>query len=249
MSIFCTIFEIRKNIFVIYRVRRKKTRILLLFIFLGIFSISYANDYSVFERGQKKGLKNQRGKELIPPLYEEIGWSDGSTNVIDNVIGYKKDGQWGLITVDNTNITSSDFIDLIPSDKNHIIASVYDSYKLNQLFGTVNYSGKTIIDFKYTSLKKFGENFVVGKKRNNNIFYGIINKKDEIIVPLEYIAVNFIISDIIGLEDQFQSLNLENPTGRSILDFKIEKVEKLGDKFPLSFLLISCVSFYIKIEI
>jgi hypothetical protein len=231
VSNFCTIFDAIIIILLIHGLGSKKALILIFFIFNGILNHSYANEYSIFEKDNKKGLKNKHGKQLIPPVYEEIGWSDGSQNVIDDVIGYRLDGQWGIINTKNTNLTSAEFSEVIPCNKNNIIASKPDSYKLNSLFGLINYSGKTIIDFKYSSLRIFGANFIVSKKFNNNIFYGLINQKDELIIPLKYIAAKFITPDIVALKDQRQIINLINSSGKSLMDVKIDDVEIFADKF------------------
>lgn len=200
-------------------------------MFTGILSLSYANEYSVFEKDKKKGLKDRHGKELIPPLYEEIGWSNGSIQVIDHVIGFKKEGQWGLINVKNSNITPARFGNLIPVDDQYIIASQPDSYKLNQMFGLINYSGKTIIDFRYTSFQRFGKFYVIGKKKNNEIFYGIIDHRNETVIPLIYISVDFITSDIAAFEDSNHQMFLVNQYGIPLLDIKIDDVEVLDTKF------------------
>jgi hypothetical protein len=210
---------------------RKKTSILLLFLFYGILTISYATEYSIFEKDHKKGLKDQRGKELIPPEYDDLGWSDGTGKVIDGIIGYKMEDQWGIINVNNTKVSSARFSYLVPFNKNNIIAAIPDSYKLNNLYGLINRTGKIIIDLKYNSLKKFGDNLVCSKKLNNNIHYGLITQKDELIVPFHYISAKILVPQILALKDPDQLLNLVNQSGESILDIKIDDAELFADKF------------------
>ena len=207
----------------------KKALIFLLFIVHGILPYSYANEYAVFEQNNKKGLRDARGKEVIPAEYEEIGWSDGNSNVFDNVIGYRIDGAWGLINLKNSRLTPPQFNDLIPSDR-YIVASIPDSYKLNSLFGLIQPSGKTLIDFRYTYLLPFGELFVVGRKQHNNIFYGLINQKDELVVPFDYINVfplthNLLVSRRTDLE-----IDLIGPQGNILLDAPVDEVELLNNQ-------------------
>jgi hypothetical protein len=209
----------------------KKTRILLFLIIYGILINSYANEYAIFESNQKKGLKNHRGKVLIPPDFEFLGWGDGSTEVINGIIGYKQDDLWGIINVNNTRITSAKFTHLIPYVKDFIIASIPDSYKLNDLYGLINHSGKVSIDFKYNSLNKFGNNLVVSKKNHNQILFGVINHKDELVIPFEYISCDLITSHILALKDRKQMLYLVNPYGEPLIDRRIDEVEIYADKF------------------
>jgi len=211
----------------------KKTSILLFFIFYGILTISYATEYSIFEENHKQGLKNHRGKVLIPPDYDYLGWGDGSSKVINGIIGYKQGDQWGIINVNNTRITSTKYTHLIPYVRDLIIASRPDSYKLNDLYGIINHSGKVVIDFKYNSLNRFGDNLVVSKKNHNQILFGLINHKDELLVPFNYISSRLITPDILVLKDQKQLLRLVNPAGERILNINIDEVEIFADKFLL----------------
>ena len=209
----------------------KRTFILLYFILYGIWNFGYANDYSVFEKNHKKGLKDQRGKELIPAEHDDLGWSDGSTQVVNGIIGYRKGDVWGIINVNNTKVTNATYNDLFSFTNNILIASRLDSYKLNSLFGLINNSGKTIIDFKYNSLKRFGENLIASKKLENNIYYGLINTKDEPIVPFKYKATRLMTPDILALRDQFNLFRLINSSGGSILDIVVDEVKVFADKF------------------
>jgi hypothetical protein len=95
----------------------------------------------------------------------------------------------------------------------------------------VNHAGRTIIDFKYSSIRRFGPHLVVSKKVNNTILYGLINQKDEIIVPFEYVRIDFLIPSLLVLQDHKQRLSLINPSGTSVLGNKIDDVQIFGDKF------------------
>lgn len=217
----------------IFGLRRIIPLILLPFIFFGIFVTSFANEYAVFERNNLKGLKDRKGKEMIPPQYDELGWSDGSDQVIEGIIGYKNGKEWGIISVNNTRITEPQFTTLLPYDKNNIIASVPDSYKLNKLYGLINSSGKTIIDFKYNTIQKFGANLVVSKATKNDLFFGMINLKDELIVPLMYTSINRLNEHIIAFRDRGQLLSVFDPAGKPLLNMPLDEVELFHDRFLL----------------
>ena len=118
----------------------------LIWISLFFTTESRANEYSIIEEGHKKGLVNNRGKVIIPAEYDDLGWSEGKAEVIADVIGYKENDLWGLLKVNNTKLTSPEFNNIYPLDKNHFVAAKFDTYKLNNLFGVINLSGKTIIN-------------------------------------------------------------------------------------------------------
>jgi hypothetical protein len=208
---------------------RKKALILLLFIVFGILPCSYANEYSIFEQNQKKGLLDHRGKEIIPAEYDDIGWSDGQTKVFDGIIGYKIDEYWGLINLKNSKLTNAKFKDLIPGNRS-VIASIPDSYKLNNLYGLISPTGKILINFKYNSLESFGTNFVVSKKIDGNILYAVINHKDELILPFDYFSAFKVTNNIFAFKNIDQELDLIEPSGSFLIDIKVDGVEILADQ-------------------
>jgi hypothetical protein len=210
----------------------KKALILLIFIVIGILPCSYANEYAIFEQNQKKGLKDHRGKEIIPAEYDDIGWSDGQIGVFDGIIGYKINENWGLINLKNSKLTTAKFSDLIPGNKS-IIASVPDSYKLNNLFGLISPSGKTIISFKYNSIEGFGNIFIVGKKIDGDILYAVISHKDELILPFDYFSASRVTNNIYALKNFDQELVLIDPYGSFLLDTRIDDVEIFANQLLL----------------
>ncbi len=209
--------------------RRKKALILLFFIVIGILPCSYANEYAIFEQNQKKGLKDHRGKEIIPAEYDDIGWSDGQTSVFEGIIGYKIEENWGLINLKNSKLTTAKFKDLFPGNES-IIASIPDTYKLNNLFGLINPSGKTLINFKYNSIESFGSNFIVSKKIDEDILYAVISHKDELVLQFDYFSAFRITNNIFALQDFDQELDLIDSKGSFLLDIKIDGVEILADQ-------------------
>ena len=212
---------------------RNRVWVFLICISLFFISTSWANEYSIIEKGQRKGLINNRGKVIIPAEYDDLGWSEGEAEVITDVIGYKENDQWGLIKVNNTKLTIPEFNDIFPFDKNHCVAAKFDTYKLNNLFGIINISGKTQIDFKYTSLKKFGDYLVGSKKKGQQIYYGLIDIKDRKIISFEYLSVKYLSASLIAVKDQNHQFTLIDDTGTIILDQKVDDIDYLTEKYFL----------------
>ena len=77
----------------------------LYFLFLPESFAHTPGDYAVIEQDNLKGLINSKGRILIPPQYEDMGWTSGSHLVIDGIIGYKSDSKWGLISINNDQLT------------------------------------------------------------------------------------------------------------------------------------------------
>ena len=80
-------------------------------------------EYSIIEKDHKQGLVNKKGHVLIPPEYEELGWTNGGTKILENVIGFKKDGFWGILNTKNEKITEPVYTSLTRFNDNWIVAS------------------------------------------------------------------------------------------------------------------------------
>jgi hypothetical protein len=94
-----------------------------------------ANQYDVFEENGKVGLKNEQGQVLIPAHYEALGWSDNKFSIIDKVTGFKHNGKWGLITLNNHRITKAEFEELIPAESSLIIARKKSTIYIRLAYG------------------------------------------------------------------------------------------------------------------
>ncbi|MDH5476280.1 MAG: WG repeat-containing protein, partial [Cyclobacteriaceae bacterium] len=155
--------------------------------------------FIIVENG-KKGLKNAKGKVVIPPKYENIGWSDGKTSPIDGVIGFQKNGLWGIISVSNKIITDAEYIQLTSNTPYAaIICSKYNLENNKQWFGVLNTKGKMIIPFNYYVLVGVGEYLIAANKSGDEARYGIIDYNHEIVVPITYENIYPISSALLAL--------------------------------------------------
>ena len=70
--------------------------------FAFFFYIGFAQDpYSLIKKEGYYGLKDEEGNVLIAPVYDQIGWSNGNFERVDNLIGYSYRGKWGLLNIKN----------------------------------------------------------------------------------------------------------------------------------------------------
>jgi len=81
-------------------------RIFILLILVIPVQLFGNHQFQIINKGQRQGLANNEGEELIPPIYDKIGWSKGEIELVGDLIGYKLNGSWGLITVKNKIITN-----------------------------------------------------------------------------------------------------------------------------------------------
>ncbi len=128
---------------------------------------------------------DENSVELIPPLYEGLGWSDGSV-VEGDVLGYRRDQRWGLITTNNKKLTKPIFYKVEPFSDLYARVAITKSLS-NQLdHGLVNLKGKIVLPCDYFSLEPAGNNIVTGRYEEGETKYGVLNAKFDPIVSLEF---------------------------------------------------------------
>ena len=103
----------------------KAILLILLAFFISEVSayVGEEEEYSIIEKDHKKGLVNKKGRVLIPPEYEDLGWTNGGTKLLENVIGFKKDGLWGISNTKNEKITEPLYTSLTRLNENWSVAS------------------------------------------------------------------------------------------------------------------------------
>ena len=187
-----------------------------------------ANDtspkYTVIERDNKKGLSDFSGNIIIPPAYDDLGWSTGPPEVHHDRIGFKDSGKWGILNLRNEKLTTPRFLSLKPCNDEIFIASIPDQYKISEVYGLVNYDGKSISDFLFNTLENAGDYFIAGIRKSSETRYGVLNDKGKVTVPIKYSACNFIGHDLFALSDEDNNILLHNGTGILLTKFIIDSI-------------------------
>ncbi len=154
------------------------------------FSLSvWANEFTIFEKNGYFGLKDETGNITIPPIYEKLGWSDGSNKIIDEVLGFQQDNLWGLISVKNKFILKQKFYSITPIQATYFRASIKGDFSNQLFYGIINTKGETIISFNYLSIEDFSPNWLVSKFDGERQLFGVVSLEHDLIIPLQYLAI------------------------------------------------------------
>ncbi len=205
----------------------KYYHILLYFLILASHSL-LASEYTIIEQDNRKGLVNNNGNWVIPPFYDDLGWSNGDFSVVDEVTGYKMGEYWGLINIKNIKITLAEYKNIYPLDDQHCLATKPDSYKLNEKYGLISIrSGKTIIPFNYTSLAKTGYHFIAGKYSNDILLYGIIDSKGKFVVDFNYRQIMSLTDDLYAAKNDQGLYDLLNVNGDPVQSIRPDEIKPL----------------------
>ena len=174
------------------------------FLFFGYIACAegvIGTAFQVFELNNRKGLKNEEGKVLIPAKYEDIGWSNGSVEPLQTTIGYKSNGFWGLTTVDDQPLTKAVYRDLAPMGNGQIKASRTDSFAYFLYFGVLDTKGNALIGFQYYDITPSGDNYIASRYENQQVLYGLISSREITLVPFQYKSVSYLGSGLYDATD------------------------------------------------
>lgn len=195
-------------------------------IFIGFyFSLlsTSATDYQLFEENGKYGLKDDGGKVIITPAFEGLGWSDGSFSVIGQVTGYKTQQRWGLISLKAQRITQADFLTLLPSGGDRIIAKKQVD-AITTKVGCIDLKGNTTVPFKYDGIKIQGIQAIAFIKTGNHFNYGVIDLNGNVIIPFTNKNIFAIGSLRYGVQNTENKTALFSESGNQLTAFDIDSI-------------------------
>lgn len=190
-------------------------------------SLTGANEFTIVEKGNKKGLFDKDGNVILPIEFDDLGWSKGMPEVLDNkVIGYREGNLWGLISLKNKKITAPLYTSLVPSQENYIIASKRSMLSNGRLYGLIDTKGKEVMDFRYSSLQFHGDQLIASMLRNVEPAFGIINIEGEAILGFDFSYIVPLSSKVYAVKNETGKVALYRNTGSPLTTFAYDSISK-----------------------
>lgn len=183
-----------------------------------------AEQFNVFDEDGKVGLKDDQGKIVIPAQYDALGWGNSKFSIVGRVTGYRLNGLWGLISIDNHRITKPDFVNLYPGEGLNIIAYRKNNASLKAFAGCINTSGKEVIPFQYDGVIISSLRAIVFIRTGNKFNYGLIDFDNKKIIPLLYHDIHSIGSLRFAVQDFQNKTALFTENGKQVTDFSIDSI-------------------------
>lgn len=202
--------------------------LLLLYFLTSVWTPALGqSDFRLLIDGKKYGLANNNGATLIPAVYEQLGWSNGNYEPIADLIGFKKNGSWGLISLKNKIVLEAEFTALIPVEGGFFKATKPSTGGASPLSGLLSQQGKVIIGFQYDSIRKVGEQFIVSQKTiGKDALFGLIDEKEKAILQFTFLSIDKLSDHLVLAEYSKGKHYIYSVTGQLIIDSPIERVEK-----------------------
>lgn len=164
-------------------------RTILSIIFFGYSLLPSAEQFTVFESKGLYGLKNSEGNVTVPAIYEEVGWSNGKEETLEDVIGIKKNGKWGLISVKNKPLSEVVYHSLEPLPNRLLKASIKGRFSNQLFFGILDSDGRVKISFNYFSIEPWEGNYLVSVYDARQIKFGLIDTEGKLLISPQYQSV------------------------------------------------------------
>lgn len=155
-------------------------------LFLAFDSLSAS--HTIFEKDGYFGIKDGEGQVTVPPVYEQLGWTGGSSTIVEDIIGYKVGGLWGLISVKNKVLTPARFHSLEPFNTEYIKGSRKGKFSNQLFYGLLSLNGKVKISFNYFTLDILQDALLVSLYEGRQKF-GVVSMQNEWILPARYKSI------------------------------------------------------------
>jgi len=202
----------------------------LLFLFLfpiSVFAHQLPNgEYEIIVNDGKKGLKNASGKKIIPPKYDDLGWSNNNDDApIESIIGYMQNSKWGLMSLSNKKITLPEYAFLNKTKANFIIGGKTGKVSRSIFFGLFNPKGQVVVPFKYLSMQEAHRNLLVSDRVNTEKKYGLLSSDNQILLPIAYTSISPVSNELLLLSNSNGEKQLYNSVIKSIILDSLTKVE------------------------
>ncbi|MBP6827183.1 MAG: WG repeat-containing protein [Saprospiraceae bacterium] len=130
---------------------------------------------------------------------------------------FTRDGKWGLLDTKGKEVLPPEFERIEPSEPNGQLLTVQVAGKK----GVVDINGRTVLEAGFEFIRGIpGSNFAVGVSGK----YGIINKKNEVILPLEYDSIYVRFDGRIMVVRRGDRFGMVNFKGQILLPVEYEQL-------------------------
>ncbi len=185
-----------------------------------------STDFKIVTKGNKHGLADNTGNIVIPIIYDRLGWSNGTNELVDQVLGYFENGKWGLISTKNERLSAAEYIDLFPAQYDLLIASRKSTCSDASVFGILDTNGKARLGFQYHALSGGSNFFIAGQKINGILKWGVLDYKEKEIIPIKYEDVELLnLNFVVYLNSKAAIFSM---SGDQLTKFEYNKIGELG---------------------
>ncbi|HRI61423.1 MAG TPA: WG repeat-containing protein, partial [Saprospiraceae bacterium] len=128
----------------------------------------------LFTRDGKWGLLDTKGKELLPPQYDQIEPSEPHSQLLIVQLAEKK----GVETMNGQTVLEAKFEFIRGISGSNFVVRISDKY------GIITIKNEVLLPFEYDSVRIRSDGRLIVVRRGDH--FGMVNFKGEILLPVEY---------------------------------------------------------------
>jgi|GEM_PF-5005085 len=197
----------------------------------SLFSAAYPFSklgYAKVDINGREGVINKKGKYVIEPIYEKVGWSEDTVKLFaENLIGVKMNGNWGVNDLKGNEILSPRFEKIAPfMNGNAVVAKKEDDYLL---FGLINQNGKIMLPLAFQFLQQdIVSKYLVAKKIDDSgEVYGIITNTGQEKIPFIYKEIKLVAPGCFAIKNASDKWGIYNEEPELTYTHSLDSVGKI----------------------
>jgi hypothetical protein len=155
-------------------------------LLLACLQVSAQSNYLVFQSGNFQGLKDSSNQEILPAVYDGLGWTGEGKGPTDGIIGYQENDKWGLLSVEGKKITPPLYDKLEPLGEANFKVAVKGKFTNRFFYGIVDAKGKLLLNLDYFDIQ-LESPFVFLTTYEGGVFrMGALSDRLKVIAKTEY---------------------------------------------------------------
>lgn len=200
-------------------------RILCLVItFILLQQSALAEELKIFTSGGFQGVSDENDQVVIPAVYEKLGWSDGSDQIVNQSIGFFEHGSWGIINISSKKLSSAQYAVLKPFNESLYEAGIIGKFS-NRIFkGLIDNRGRIALDVKYYTLEKIGlHSVVVSEYVDGGLRYGLYSDENLELLPVTFRSIE-VLGDILLAKNDASKIHVFDASANLLLHPWVDEV-------------------------
>jgi len=178
--------------------------------------------YTIIQDGNKVGLVNAQGQEVLPATYHALGWSRGAWQPVGGVIGFQRNGLWGLVNLEGKRLCRPEYTFMQPFAQQYVVAGrkAYNAYAYTLL----NLRGKPAFKQTYALLAPVQGVLLVGRWQGNTLFYGLMNAQEKLLCPMAFTSIKPLGQGLFAATTPGGAVRLYNLQGQWQNNFEADSI-------------------------
>ena len=173
--------------------------------------------YAVMQREGGVGMLNKQGKEIVPPIYDDLKTLDST------LISVMKDGAWRVINLQGKTVLEPGYGQV------KILNKQFLAFSRNHQWGVVDVQGKTVAPPAYESVELFKTHYFLTKKAGQ---IGLLAKNGQVILEPKASEISIYNQDLFFFKTFKQNRwGAVNRKGELVIPTNFETFSKVDDTF------------------